>query len=149
MAKLKISDEWWTAPAEGSRGQLIMVTGRRNMDNVMNSGTYNVRIDVTWAYEPDTKGMPDYATSSLMDKVNEALANTFNADPVAVNTGIYTGEGERNWVFYTRSLHLFQRKFNEALAGFELLPLQFHAEDDPGWEEYREMRETEIMDEEL
>lgn len=149
MAKLKISDEWWTAPAEGSHGQLIMVTGRRDMDNVMRSGHYNVRIDVTWPYQPDGKGMPDYATSTLMDKVNEALAATFNADPVAVNTGIYTGEGERNWVFYTRSLHLFQRKLNEALASFELLPLQFHAEEDPDWNEYREMRETEIMDEEM
>lgn len=29
MAKLKISDDWWTAPAEGENGNLILVTGRR------------------------------------------------------------------------------------------------------------------------
>jgi len=52
-------------------------------------------------------------------------------------------------VFYTTSLHIFQRKLNEMLAPFPTLPLQFHAEEDPQWEEYRHMKEaTEITDEE-
>jgi len=34
MAKLKISNEWWTAPAEAENGQIIMVTGRRDMQAV-------------------------------------------------------------------------------------------------------------------
>jgi hypothetical protein len=47
-------------------------------------------------------------------------------------------------VFYTRSLHIFQRKLNEILAPFPAMPLEFYAADDPDWEEYRELRETEI-----
>lgn len=31
-------------------------------------------------------------------------------------TGIYTGDGERNWIFYTLSLPIFGSKLNEALA---------------------------------
>ena len=146
MAKLKISNEWWSAPAQSVDGRVVIVTGRRNMDNVIASGVYVYRVEVTWRYEPDAQGMPDYHTSSLMEKVNEALASEFNRDPVAINTGIYTGAGERNWVFYTRSLHIFQRKFNEILMPFEQLPLEFYAEEDAGWNEYREMRETEIPD---
>jgi hypothetical protein len=146
MAKLKISNDWWTAPAEGEDGKLILVTGRRNMDNVIASGLFNYRVEITWSYEPDDKGMPDAATSSLMEKVRDALDATFDPDPVAINTGIYTGDGERNWIFYSRSLPIFQRKFNEALSTFEVLPLSIHVEEDPHWKEYLEMKETEIAD---
>ena len=84
-----------------------------------------------------------------MEQVQDALEACFANDPVAVNTGIYTGDGERNWVFYTRSLHIFQRKLNEALASFPVLPLTFHAEDDPQWEEYDEMCQAEVKAAEL
>ena len=144
MAKLKIPNEWWTAPAESEDGQLIMVTGRSGLEQVKATGVFVYRIEVNWAYKPDAKGMPDYATSRLMEQVTDALEAEFSKDPVAVNTGIYTGAGERNWVFYCRSLHIFQRKINTILAPFETLPLTFHAEEDPEWAEYAEMCQCEV-----
>ena len=146
MAKLRISDEWWTAPAEGESGNLILVTGRRAMDNVIATGVYRYRVEVTWPYEGDSKGLPAYADSKVMAEVTDALNDCFNSDPVAVMTGIYTGDGQRNWVFYTRSLHIFQRKFNEVLAPFPTLPLTIEAEEDPDWQEYREMCQCEVSD---
>lgn len=144
MPKLKIPNEWWTAPAESEDGQLIMVTGRSGLEQVKATGVFVYRIEVNWAYKPDDKGMPDYATSRLMEQVTDALEVEFSKDPVAVNTGIYTGAGERNWVFYCRSLHIFQRKLNTILEPFETLPLTFHAEDDPDWAEYAEMCQCEV-----
>lgn len=144
MAKLKIPNEWWTAPAESEDGQLIMVTGRSGLEQVKATGVFVYRIEVNWAYKPDDKGMPDYATSRLMEQVTDAFEAEFSKDPVAVNTGIYTGAGERNWVFYCRSLHIFQRKINTILAPFETLPLTFHAEEDPEWAEYAEMCQCEV-----
>lgn len=146
MAKLRISDDWWTAPAQGDNGNLILVTGRRAMDNVIATGVYRYRVEVTWQYEGDEKGLPVFADSKLMEGVTDALNDSFDRDPVAVMTGIYTGDGQRNWVFYTRSLHIFQRKFNEALAPFPALPLEFEAEEDPDWQEYQEMCQCEISD---
>ena len=145
MAKFQISDEWWTAPAEADNGNLIMVTGRRDMDGVKATGKYVYRVELTWRYEGDKQGMPDLATSRLMEKVTDSMQETFSADPVAVNTGIYTGDGIRNWVFYARSLHLFEKKLNESLAAFDKLPLEIEAFEDSDWEEYAEMRETEIL----
>lgn len=144
MPKLKIPNEWWTAPAESEDGQLIMVTGRSGLEQVKATGVFVYRIEVNWAYKPDDKGMPDYATSRLMEQVTDALEAEFLKDPVAVNTGIYTGAGERNWVFYCRSLHIFQRKLNTILEPFETLPLTFHAEEDPDWAEYAEMCQCEV-----
>ena len=85
--------------------------------------------------------MPGDKESELLEQITAALADTFDKDPVAVLTEISTGDGLREWGFYTLSLHIFQRKLNEALAPFPLLPLQFDAEEDPEWESYTSVEE--------
>ena len=64
----KISD-WWTSPTESENGNLIMVTGRGDVDKFRNNPRFNIRVEVTWKYDGDSSGMPDYETSSLMEQV--------------------------------------------------------------------------------
>lgn len=137
-------DSWWTAPAESEDRRLIMVTGRRDVVKFRSNPRFKIRIEVTWKYEGDTSGMPDTATSELMEQVQEALQAEFRKDPVAVLTGIFTGDGKRDWIFYSLSTHIFGKKLNEALAPFPLLPLTVYCENDPAWEEYDEMAQAEI-----
>ncbi len=132
--------DWWTSPTEADNGQLIMVTGRRDIDTFRKNPRFNIRVEVTWRYQSDSTGMPDEATSKLMEDVQDAMQAEFIKDPVAVLTGIYTGAGERNWVFYTLSTHIFGRKINECLAQFDLLPITIYTENDPDWAEYDEMK---------
>lgn len=147
MAKLKISDEWWTSPTESDNGKLIIVTGRRDMENVIATKKYNDRIEITWKYLPESNGMPDYETSSLMEKITDALNTEFNRDPIAIMTGIYTGDGQRDWIFYCMNLNIFQKKFNTILEPFETIPITIYVENDPDWNEYLEMKDqSEILE---
>lgn len=136
--------EWWTAPAESEDGQLVMVTGRRDVERFRSNPRFTIRVEVTWPYEPLSDGMPAEADSEVMEQVTDLLNDEFHRDPVAVMTGIFTGGGERNWVFYTLSTHIFGRKLNEVLAPLPLLPLKISAENDPDWEAYDEMADAEI-----
>lgn len=139
------NSDWWTAPTDSENGNLIMVTGRRDVDKFRKNPKFNIRVEITWKYASDKTGMPDEETSARMDQVNEAFISTFAKDPIAVMTGIYTGDGERNWIFYTLSTNIFGKKINEALSRFELLPITIYCENDPEWEEYYEMKSlTEI-----
>lgn len=138
------SGDWWTSPAESDNGKLIMVTGRRDVKKFRDNPRFNIRVEVTWKYDGDKSGMPDLETSELMEQVQETLSAVFKADPVAVLTGIYTGDDRRDWVFYTLSTHIFGRKLNEALEPFPLLPLEIYCENDPDWAEYDEMKQTYI-----
>lgn len=121
-----------------------MVTGRKDVKKWMDNPKFNIRVEVTWRYRGDASGMPDVATSTLMEQVQEAMTGCFAKDPVAVLTGIYTGDDERNWIFYTLSTHIFGRKLNECLSEFPVLPLEIYCENDPEWLEYKEMCEAEI-----
>ncbi|MCM1077629.1 MAG: DUF695 domain-containing protein [Bacteroides sp.] len=135
---------WWTAPTESESGRLILVTGRKDVDKFRSNPRFNIRVEVTWKYDGDATGMPDKDTSTLMEEVQDALQKEFTKDPVAVLTGIFTGDNQRDWIFYTLSTHIFGRKLNEVLAPFPLLPLSIYTENDPDWDEYSEMSEAEI-----
>lgn len=133
--------DWWTSPLEDESGKLVMVTGRADVDKFRSNPRYAIRIEVTLPYEPLPSGMPTEAAAEMIDDVLGRIQAELDRDPVAILTGIYTGAGERNMVFYAASTHIFDKKLNAALADLPTLPLRITAENDPGWEEYAEMRE--------
>lgn len=137
-----MKERWWSAPAEGDSGRTVIVTGRDYMDEIIAKGKFPYRITVSWDYSALPSGMPEDADALLMEQATEALMKEFKRDKAAYMTGIYTGDGRRDWVFYTGNLNIFNKVFNRALAEVDPMPLVIEAESDPEWEEYREMREA-------
>lgn len=137
---MKLSDEWFTAIADSEVGNdTIFVSGRCDIDEFVKSGKFRERAEVTWKYTPDSKGMPDEAVAQRMEEVLAVLKRAMEKNKLAILTGVYTGGGERNMVFYTRNIPAFGSTLNEALASFELLPLSIYTEKDAEWSEYAEM----------
>lgn len=133
--------EWWTIPGEAEDSdRAIFVTGRLDVDKFKSNPRFKIRINITVPYKGIPTGMPDAETAETLKDITDRFVSTFTKDPVAVLTGIYTGDDRRDWVFYTASIHIFQRKFNEALDDLPALPFDITAEDDPDWDEYAEMR---------
>lgn len=141
-------DKWWSYPADGENGKTVIVSGHDGINKFRENGKYIYRIDVSWRYNALPSGMPEDADAELMEQATDALQAAFAKDKVAVMTGIYTGDGRRDWVFYTKNLHIFSIVFNKALETLDAMPLEISASEDPGWEEYSEMREmTYVPDE--
>lgn len=135
-----MAETWWTAPAEAENGKTILVTGRDDIEKFHSSGKYIYRVEVIWRY--DGGGMPADTDARIMEQASDALADAFNRDRIAVMTGIYTGNGERDWIFYTKNLAVFNTVLNRALAPLPQLPIVIEAYSDPQWEEYTEMRQS-------
>lgn len=144
-----MKDKFWTYPAEAESGRKIIITGRDNVDKPRLSGKYIYRLTVSWDYQSLPDGMPADADASVMEQATDLLLEETRRDTAAILTGIYTGDGRRDWVFYTRSLFIFQKILNRALESLPQLPLQIEAAEDCGWEEYLDMRaQTYIPDDE-
>lgn len=137
---MTLKDEWWTAPTVADNGLTVMVTGRDGMQEAIDSGRYNDRIEITWRYAADASGMPLDADAKLMGEVDDALRDALRKEKACILTGIYTGDGRRDWIVYTKNPRIFNSVLNRALADFPLLPLELYAEKDPDWAEYLEMR---------
>ncbi|MDE5790506.1 MAG: DUF695 domain-containing protein [Muribaculaceae bacterium] len=142
-----MKERWWTAPTESESGATVLVTGRDCMDEVIAGGKYIYRVTVSWDYNRLPNGMPEDADARLMEKATDALQSAFKKDKVAYMTGIYTGDGRRDWIFYTKNLNIFNKVFNKALEELDTMPLAIEAEADPEWEEYKEMREISYIPE--
>ncbi|WP_459189284.1 DUF695 domain-containing protein [Parabacteroides sp. APC149_11_2_Y6] len=138
---MKLSNEWFTALSENENGQLITVSGRDELTEFIQSGKFKERVEITWKYEADDKGMPVETVAEQIDEVQEVLKKAMEKDKLSILTGVYTGSGERIWVYYTRTVRVFGERLNEALAPFELLPISIYTELDPEWEEYSDMYE--------
>lgn len=133
-----MSDIWWTAPAEAHNKNTVLVTGRDDIDRFRNNGKYIYRVEITWKYNGN--GMPHDQEAELMEKATDALIAAFAKDKIAVMTGIYTGDGQRDWIFYTKNLAIFNNVLNKALEPLPPLPVTIDAFADPQWEEYTQMR---------
>lgn len=138
---MRLSNEWFTALSENEEGNLVTIYGRDELTEFVESGKFKERVEITWKYEGDAKGMPQDALAEQMEKVEEALKKAMEKDKLAILTAVYTGAGEKIWVFYTRTVRVFGERLNEALASFELLPISIYTEVDPEWEEYLDMYE--------
>ncbi len=138
---MKLSSEWFTALSQTEKGQLITVTGRDSLGEFIRSGKFKERAEITWKYEGDDKGMPTEADAEKMDVVQETLRKAMEKDKLAILTGIYTGGGEKVWIFYARTVRVLGERINESLSSFEVLPITIYTEVDPGWEEYIDMYE--------
>lgn len=137
---MKQSDIWWTAPTEAESGRTVIVTGRDRVEPWKDSGRYTARVDVSWRYQSRPDGMPEDDDARLMEQATDALKEAFRKENCAIMTGIYTGDGERDWVFYVRNLRAFGIVFNKALEELPTIPMLIEAADDPQWEEYADMR---------
>ena len=139
-----MDENWWTTPTEAENGNRIIVTGRDDVDKFRSSGKYIYRVEVIWRNEGG--GMPPAADAELMQEATEAMQQAFHRDTVGVMTGIYTGDGQRDWIFYTKSLPVFNTVLNRALQELPALPIVIEAYADPDWEEYSVMRDATFID---
>lgn len=138
---MRLSNEWFTALSQDESGNMITVYGRDELNEFMQSGKLKERVEITWKYEGDKNGMPSDKLAELMESVEETLRKVMEKDKLSILTSVYTGSGEKIWVFYTRTVRVFGERLNDALASFDLLPITIYTELDPEWEEYRDMYE--------
>ncbi len=136
---MKLSNNWFTAITDAENGAAIIVSGRDEIAEFMNSGKLRERVEISWKYDGESNGLPTENEAACMEEPQEALQKAMEKDKLAILTGVYTGDGERTWVFYTRNIPAFGERLNMALAPFEQLPITIYTEKDSDWNEYREM----------
>lgn len=137
---MQLSDKWFTALSDNEDGTYTFISGRSDIEEFIKSGKMKERIEVTWAYEKDEKGLPaNDHEAEIMEAVEERLRKAMEKDKLAILTGIYTGQGKRDWIFIARNTAAFGERLNEALSGLPQLPIAIYAEQDPDNEEYKSL----------
>ena len=140
---MQLSDNWFTALAENEDTTYTFISGRAGIEDFIRSGKFKERIEITWKYSADSKGLPaDDKEAELMEEVEERLRLAMEKNKLAILTGIYTGQGQRQWVYIARNTGAFGELLNQTLQVYpQQLPIEIYAEKDPENLEYKELLE--------
>ncbi len=134
---LHLNNSWATGQFSTEDDLPVLVRFRPHLQNFMESGAYQYRMDIIWAYEPRNETLlPDGAALDLMEQVEHALVALLEEDNQTLLAFAITGESERWWAWYTTDIDIAGERLNKALAKFEELPITINANDDVDWDEY-------------
>lgn len=137
----KVSEEMLTVLLEGEHDSELMrfLLVRKELMPHLDTKKYPYRIEIRWAYEGDKRGMPTDTTGAEMEAFEAALTPALERNKLALLAYTCTGEGLKEWVYYTRNLKAFGETLNTALVDLPQFPLTFEADEDREAEMFREV----------
>lgn len=131
---------WSTAVAtRPSDGHRIIYRYRSEFGPSYKRASYPDRVIIAWSYQ-SANGMPSKTERESMDRMEDLLTPFVEKTPLSILALVSTGEGHREWVYYTRSQSEFMTKVNEALRGHPRFPVEIDLSKDPEWSRYEEFK---------
>jgi hypothetical protein len=92
---------------------------------------------ITWKYNPaNDSRMPSAKESDQMKVLEDLLERALESAQQAFLTVVVTGNGVREWQWYSRDAAESMNLLNKALASHSPFPITVSKQDDPEWEAY-------------
>ncbi|WP_428682098.1 DUF695 domain-containing protein [Sphingopyxis sp.] len=112
-----------------------MTRYRSGMPSSADRALFSNLIIIRWQYADTGAGsLPDDETLDAMTEFEDAVLDAADYEKHwGSGVAVVTGDGAREWRFYTPDTAEFMANFNRVLAGKQALPLEFQAFDDPEW----------------
>ncbi|MBI1851998.1 MAG: SgcJ/EcaC family oxidoreductase [Planctomycetes bacterium] len=132
------NDRWSMGEADATAGK-FMVRWRTPVLAAGDVAGYDQRLSVLWPYAPQGAGsLPTSDEGSAMAKFEDRLCAALEGDASAVLTAVVTGDGARQWVFYTGDVDECRKRLAPLLHPDEKHSIELTTESDPGWSFLRE-----------
>lgn len=133
------TDDW--VLAEGSSGgKPLIVRMRSTLPAEADQSLFRYLLIIRWAYEPNERGMPDSDTHKLMNAFEDALEAGTEQRLSGVQAVSLTGDGKKEWRYYTAEVDGFIESLNVDLVGHPHYPLQIESFVDEDWRGLRDMQ---------
>ena len=135
LKSLITDEETWTSAEGESDGVSFLLRFRPNLQAFIATNKYKTRLTLIWNYESEnTSLMPSEKTIEMMNKVENALIDILENDLQAILAFVYLGHNQKEWHWYSIDITETEKRLNEALSYFDVLPIEFSSEDDAEWE---------------
>ena len=131
---------WATAiSVHAQNGRKIFFRYAKELNLAFDPASQPFRIIIVWKYESET-GQPVTDDHQRMNELEDLLEAALNRDRFATLALVSTGEGLREWTYYTQSEDEFVARLNYAFAGTPEFPIEIHTAYDPEWRVYEEFK---------
>ena len=134
--KSPVKDRWTLAQGEDN-GLPLIFRIRNQRPTGVQPAQYPHLIGMCWSYVPENEfGMPSFEVMALTTQFEKLLGPALESSRSAFMTVIVTGNGVRQWQWYSRDPDETMTLINQALAGCDPFPVWFFVEHDPDWQAY-------------
>lgn len=126
------SDDWTLAEGQ-TNGKPLVIRMRSAMPSVADRELLSRLIIVCWEYVPNESGMPFPDEHARMNVLEDSLESGTEQRGVAHQVLSMTGDGRKEWRYYTTGLAIFLESLNKDLAGHDPFPIEIYDFNDPEW----------------
>lgn len=135
----KKEERWAIAEGTVENGLPYIIRFREDLPNEETRKKLSTLIIVSWVFEfDDGSGMPTSEIAGQMEDFEDLIDEALIEKGTARLMTVFTGDGLREWQFYTDDDEFFMQKFNEVLEGKPVLPLEIESFVDENWDAYNE-----------
>ena len=132
---------WATAISRNqSSGRAIIFRFAKTLSPTFDKASQPIRVIIAWKYYDSQNGQPIKRELEQMELLEDALGSALDADNFATLALVSTGEGLREWIYYTKSESEFAARFTFAIAEMPELPIEIHSAFDPDWSMYEQFK---------
>jgi hypothetical protein len=131
-----LTDDRWSVAQAEKNGKPLLIRYRSERPQGVETAAFPFLLSATWTYQANEVGLPAPEEMGLMNKFEEALVPALEASQIAHLMVILTGNGERDWLWYTCGEPEAMCQVNQALKGHKPYPVQFSVQQDRGWRAY-------------
>lgn len=130
------NDNWTVAQGEDD-GKPILLRIRNPAPKFAKKSKFAQMLAIAWPYEsPGDHGLPVEEDLAAMTELEELLVAAFEDTKQGFLSVVVTGNGIREWQFYSSDVETAGLVINESLADYDPFPIQISTEHDPEWEAY-------------
>src|SRR5215831_1404695 len=122
---------WATAVStNANNGRQIIFRYAQELSTSFDQASQPIRIIIVWKYKSES-GQPMSEAHQRMNQLEDMLESVLKEDGFATLALVSTGEGLREWTYYTKSETEFMAWLNYALARLAAFPIEIHTASDP------------------
>lgn len=138
MAGIYKDDAW--SVAEGKMNGLpLVIRARSRLPSVPDRAIYQNLVLISWPYDADASGMPSADSARAMEQFGDAIEAALENKGVAVEAASITGNGMKEWRYYTYDKDELMSALNAGLADHPLYPINIKLFADPEWSALSEL----------
>ncbi|MFQ3225704.1 MAG: hypothetical protein ACI8Z5_001968 [Lentimonas sp.] len=133
------TDAWNIAKGKNPERPTVL-RFRPSLEAFLGDENYPRRLMIVWQFEvADATGMPTDTQSADMKDFENMLIDALDPDRLAILAFVFTSAGTREWHFYLSDVSEVGIRINQALSTIPQLPIELTVEDDPNWDELRQV----------
>ncbi|KAF1720105.1 DUF695 domain-containing protein [Pseudoxanthomonas japonensis] len=127
-------DDLWSVGEGNVDGSPILVRARSALPAAPDRAIYENLIIITWPYDSDESGMPAADVYEQMRRFEDLLETAVGTKGVGVQAASLTGNGSKEWRYYTHDPDDFMSKLNLGFAGHTRYPVDLQMFLDSEWD---------------